>query len=315
MQGVNEKIVKYGDCTITRFDIVGSFFVYLFYNELFKKSKELKNQTTSKSTTDTYKELLVAYSEFTNSNEFFKQAVKGIHNYVVTNTNQIDMTHKECIDFIVGEFVPKGIFSSMRDVHKNKLLHEALASVVKQFITKLISNYLRVIIDNRNSSNIVIMQNEFLDIICIEKDKVYSKFISNNKQSETISIEIYKKKLSEIKREYEKKITMLVAALESQKKNNEVLESVNQKSSDIIKQLQSMVRANEAAKQEQKQEQKQEKKQEPVHIQEQEPVHIQKKEPVQIQKKVIESPKNIKPDDSEDQDGSSLLFDDADPYY
>lgn len=303
MQGVNEKIVKYGDCTITRFDIVGSFFVYLFYNELFKKSKELKNQTTSKSTTDTYKELLVAYSEFTNSNEFFKQAVKGIHNYVVTNTNQIDMTHKECIDFIVGEFVPNGIFTSMRDVHKNKLLHEALSSVVKQFISKVISKYLRVIIDVRDSSNIVILQNEFLDIICIEKDKVYSKFISNNKKSDTISVDIYKKKLTEIKQEYEKRISMLISALESQKKNNDVLEAVNQKSSDIIKQLQSMVRANEIKK----------KNTEADEIK----PKIEVKPKIEDKIEII-SPKSVvqkSSEDTEDQDGSNLLFDDTDPYY
>lgn len=309
MQGVNEKIVKYGDCTITRFDIVGSFFVYLFYNELFKKSKELKNQTTSKSTTDTYKELLVAYSEFTNSNEFFKQAVKGIHNYVVTNTNQIDMTHKECIDFIVGEFVPNGIFTSMRDVHKNKLLHEALSSVVKQFISKVISKYLRVIIDVRDSSNIVILQNEFLDIICIEKDKVYSKFISNNKKSDTISVDIYKKKLAEIKQEYEKRISMLISALESQKKNNDVLEAVNQKSSEIIKQLQSMVRANEIKKKNTEADEAKPK--------------LEAKPKIEVKPKIedkieIISPKSVvqkSSEDTEDQDGSNLLFDDADPYY
>ena len=39
---MNRHLSKYGNNTITRFDIVGSFFVNLFYNEFYKKSNSLK---------------------------------------------------------------------------------------------------------------------------------------------------------------------------------------------------------------------------------------------------------------------------------
>lgn len=305
MQGVGDKILKYGDCTITRFDIVGSFFVYLFYNELFKKAKLLKDQSASKSMTDIYKELLTAYSEFTSTNEFFKQAVKGIHNYVVTNTNQIGMTHKECIDFIVSEFVPSNIFNSLRDVHKNKLFHDALSNVVKQFISKIISKYLRMTIDNRDNNNIVILQNEFLDIICIEKDNVYSKFINGN-QTETMSIVLHKKKVSDLKQEYEKKMNTLMATLESQKKTNATLETVNQKSSEIIKQLQAMVK--NLKEKNLKEKNLKEKLAEPM----QRSLKEKLAEPVEpILEKLAES---VQENPEEDEDGK-LLFDDNDSYY
>ncbi len=313
---INEKILKYGDCTITRFDIVGSFFVYLFYNELFKKAKDLMNQSANRSTTDIYKELLCSYSEFTNTSDFFKQAVRGIHNYVVTNTNQIDMTHKECIDFIVSEFVPKSIFGSLRDMHKSKIFHEAMSSVVKQFIAKIISKYMRVVIDNRDANNVVILQNEFIDIICIEKDKVYSKFISG-RAAETISVDAYKQKLGairdefegkfkQLKQDYDSQIEQLLSAIATQKKNNDALETVNKKSADIIKQLQALVKSTE-------QELAKYKNAPPVRsVRASSPSNSPKNQeqvPVQAQARAQEQ------EQEDDQDGNNLLFDEADSYY
>lgn len=297
---MNDKILKYGDCTITRFDIVGSFFVYLFYNELFKKAKNISSQSMNRSITDTYKDLLTSYSEFTSTDEFFRQSVKGIHNYVVTNTNQIGMTHKECVDFIVSEFVPSNAFNLLRDVQKNKLFHETLSSVVKQYIAKLISKYLRSIIDNRSPDNVILMQNEFLEIICLEKDKVYSKFI-HGKQSETVSVDLYKHKLANLKKEYESKIASLMNVIESQKKTNHALETVNQRSTEIIKQLQAMVK----------------KKPSPAEVDSEDlavknidnDLPIKKKEI--ITEAVIEEKKNKSPEDEE----GSLLFDESDNYY
>jgi hypothetical protein len=226
---MSKHITKHGSGTITRFDIVGSFFANLFYNELFKKANSLKQQHIDKSTTDIYKELLTAYSEFTERDEFFKQSVRGIHAYIISNTNQIDMTHKECIDFIVKELVPCRIYNSLRDAHKSKLFHETMSTTVKQFISCIIMKYLRMIIDQRgNTENATVLQNEFLDIICTEKDRVYSKFIS--KSSSTINVEIHKQKVRSLEQEIKKKDTLIAQ-----------LTTVNTKAAGVIKQLQKKV--------------------------------------------------------------------------
>ena len=238
---MNRHLSKYGNNTITRFDIVGSFFVNLFYNEFYKKSNSLKQQTLDKSTTDIYKELLVAYSDFTSREEFFKQAVKGIHAYVISNTNQIDMTHKECIDFIVKEFVPEKLFSSLRDIQKSKLFHDTISNVVKQFISKILSKYIKAVVDYRSvQETSIILQNEFLDIICIEKDKVYGKFLAP-KSNNNIPVEAYKEKL--------KKFIDIISKKDAEiEKNNKIIKNMKNihiKSSDIIKNLQSKVNSLE----------------------------------------------------------------------
>jgi len=243
MNTAHRFVYKYGNNTITRFDIVGSFFVNLFYNELFKKSNSLKQQTLDKSATDIYKELLVAYSDFTTREEFFKQSVKGIHAYVISNTNQIDMTHKECIDFIVKEFVPDKIFISLRDVQKSKIFHDTMSSVVKKFIAKLISKYIKIIMDYRDLPSdssfgksskseldySTILQNEFLDIICQEKDKVYSKFITTNSK-DTISLELHRNKIKSI-----------MSIMSSKNDEIENQKNIIKKTADVIKKLRSKI--------------------------------------------------------------------------
>jgi len=231
---MNRHLTKYGNNTITRFDIVGSFFVNLFYNEFYKKSNNLKQQKLDKSTTEIYVELLSSYSDFTEREEFFKQAVNGIHAYVISNTNQIDMTHKECIDFIVKEFIPENIFNNLRENQKAKIFHDSIKNSVKLFISKIVSRYIKLIIDNRNSpESSTILQNEFLDIICTEKDKIYGKFIAP-KSSSSIPVEIHKKKINDLLSILNKKDKDI------SKKDNLIngLREVNEKSRDVIKQLQ-----------------------------------------------------------------------------
>lgn len=231
---MNKHLSKYGNNTITRFDIVGSFFVNLFYNEFYKKSNNIKQQRLDKSTTDIYVELLSSYSDFTDREEFFKQAVNGIHAYVISNTNQIDMTHKECIDFIVKEFIPDNIFNNLRENQKAKIFHDSIKTTVKIFISKIVSRYIKLVIDNRHSpESSTILQNEFLDIICIEKDKIYGKFIAP-KSSNNIPVEIHKKKLTDllnILNQKDKELHKKESLIQGLKK-------VNEKSSEIIKQLQ-----------------------------------------------------------------------------
>ncbi len=234
---MNRHLSKYGNNTITRFDIVGSFFVNLFYNEFFKKANSLKQQSLDKSTTEIFKELLVAYSDFTSREEFFKQAVKGIHAYIISNTNQIDMTHKECIEFIVKEFIPENVYSSLRENQKAKIFHDAIANVVREFISKIISKYIKMVIDYRQSpESSTVLQNEFLDIICLEKDKVYGKFIAP-KSSNAIPAEIYKKKMTAII----EVINMKEEEIKKKNKTIEALKHVNDKSAAIIRELQEKI--------------------------------------------------------------------------
>ena len=98
-----------------------------------------------------------------------------------------------------------------------------------QYLAKMV-----MIIDNHShSENITILQDLFLKIILLEKDKVYSKFL-NPDSNNTISVELFKTKLMELVNE-KKEINAENIQL---KKTVDILKQLLEKNSNIIIELQ-----------------------------------------------------------------------------
>jgi len=232
LREINKAILhKYSQSTLSKFDIIGSYFVNLYYNEFYLKAKNLKNQGTYNNITEAYKNLLSSYVEFSKQQDFFKQIVKGIHTYCISTTRYTTMSHKECIDFMVSEFVPVNLWSSLRENQKNKLFHDSLIHCIEEFTEKIILNHLYIIIDNHDKDeNIIILQDLFLTIILLEKDKIFSKFINPNKNS----LDVFKTKLQQIIND-KKQIHDENCNL---KKKVNILEELNKKNANIILELQ-----------------------------------------------------------------------------
>lgn len=223
---------KYSQSTLSKFDIIGSYFVNLYYNEFYIKAKNLKTQGNSSNLTEAYKNVLSSYVEFSNHQDFFKQIVKGIHTYCISTTRYTTMSHKECIDFMVSEFVPDNLWSSLRENQKNKLFHESLINCIKIFTEKIICNHLHIIIDNHGQGeNITILQDLFLNIILLEKDTIFSKFINPKNNN---NIELFREKLQNLLND-KKKIASENKELSDKFK---ILTILNQKNIKIITELQ-----------------------------------------------------------------------------
>jgi hypothetical protein len=231
---------KYSQSTLSKFDIIGSYFVNLYYNEFYTKAHTLRINGTYENVTDAYKNILSSYLDYTNKPEFFKQIIKGIHAYCISTTKYTTMTHKECIDFMINEFIPQKLWNSIRENQKNKLFHESINNSIKIFTADIISNHLVMIIDNHlHSENIIILQDLFLKIILLEKDKVYSKFL-NPDNNNMISTELFKTKLLELVND-KKDLTNQNVQL---KKNIEVLKQFLEKNSSVILELQKKNKEN-----------------------------------------------------------------------
>lgn len=229
---VNNFNNKYSQSTLSKFDIIGSYFVNLYYNEFYIKAKNLKTQGNSNNLTEAYKNVLSSYVEFSNHQDFFKQIVKGIHTYCISTTRYTTMSHKECIDFMISEFVPTNLWSSLRENQKNKLFHESLINCIKIFTEKIICNHLHIIIDNHDQNeNIIILQDLFLNIILLEKDTIFSKFINPKNNN---SLELFREKLQNLLNDKKKIINDNKLLLEKIK----ILDNLNKKNANIIIELQ-----------------------------------------------------------------------------
>ena len=226
---------KYEQSTLSKFDIIGSYFVNLFYNEFYSKANTLKLNGTYNNTTEAYKSILGSYLDFIKKPEYFKQIIKGIHAYCISTTRYTTMSHKDCIDFMVNEFIPQKLWNSIRENQKNKLFHESINHSINIFTTEIISNHLVMIIDNHShQENITILQDLFLKIILLEKDKIYSKFL-NPESNNTISIELFKTKVMELIND-KKDLSVLNNKLT---KNIDMLNKLTEKNNSIIVELQS----------------------------------------------------------------------------
>lgn len=229
---VNNFNNKYSQSTLSKFDIIGSYFVNLYYNEFYIKAKNLKTQGAYNNMTDAYKNILSSYVDFSTHQDFFKQIVKGIHTYCISTTRHTTMSHKECIDFMVSEFVPNNLWNSLRENQKNKLFHESLINCIKVFTENIITNHLHIIIDNHDQNeNIIILQDLFLTVILLEKDKIFSKFINPGDNS---GLELFKQKLQKIIDDKKK----LIDSNKNLTDKINLLDSLNKKNSNIILELQ-----------------------------------------------------------------------------
>lgn len=229
---VNNFNNKYSQSTLSKFDIIGSYFVNLYYNEFYIKAKNLKMQGNSNNLTEAYKNVLSSYVEFSNHQDFFKQIVKGIHTYCISTTRYTTMSHKECIDFMISEFVPTNLWSSLRETQKNKLFHESLINCIKIFTEKIICNHLHVIIDNHDQNeNITILQDLFLNIILLEKDTIFSKFINPKTNN---NLELFRDKLQNLLNEKKKMLNDNKQLHEKLK----IYDELNKKNANIILELQ-----------------------------------------------------------------------------
>lgn len=233
-------VSKYTQSTLSKFDIIGSYFVNLFYNEFYSKSKVLKLNGSFINLTEAYKNILGSYLDFIKKPEFFKQIVKGIHAYCISTTKYTTMTHKECIDFMVHEFIPEKLWNSIRENQKNKLFHESIGNCITIFIENIINNRIHIIIDNHDQpENIIILQDLFLSIILLEKDKIYSKFLNPNSNN-TVSIELFKDKLMTLVNEKKD----LILENNTLKKNYNILKQLNEKNTNVVIELQKIHKLN-----------------------------------------------------------------------
>lgn len=171
----------YGKETVSKLDIIGSYIVDLYYNRLYNKAISLK-ETSGKSITESYHYVLSTYIKNIDGIEFYKTFLHGVYFYTTISTKYQNMTHKQCLDFFVIEFIPSQYMNSMTEVQKNNIMFMVLKNTIRKFTESVLQKYLGMIIDEHlDVDNIPVLQDEFLKYMLMERDKSYNQFISSEK--------------------------------------------------------------------------------------------------------------------------------------
>lgn len=248
--------------TVSKFEIIGSFVVHLYFNEFFIQAKKLYTNKVYPSVLESYKNILCDYSQFVKTPKFFKNIIMGINMNCATVTIYNSMNENECIAFMAKEFIPTNIFDTVTFDNKKSILNIILTNCLLHFSQDVIINHLDLIVNNRSEQTVSVLQDLFLKIIKMEKDKMFSKFINpspstvpvklfNSVQKKIIELTKIKKelincnnKLADDNKSLTEKINKLLQDAGSNNKKNNSFEEANVKLMQMVTNLNTTIANN-----------------------------------------------------------------------
>ncbi len=191
---------SYSKKTIETFEILAAYFVDVYYNHLYIEAKVFKTSQKTSNITEGYKHALNAYIQAVENPKMYKRILTGIIDYF-ESLGFVNINFMQCIDKIIKEFVPEDFFNSVNKQQKIALLKSIIYQINKNFLEKIVRKFLGVIIDNHNDQdNIRVLQDEFIDILFLERENMFHRFVAksvnntgssvNNKILESMQTEI-----------------------------------------------------------------------------------------------------------------------------
>jgi len=174
---------NYQKKTMDYFEVMAAYFVDIFYNHLFIEGKKLRTNKSVSSITEGYKHALNAFLQGIENPKSYKKILVGIHEFFISS-GFTSMSFSECIERVTEEFIPKDYYTSVSKQQKISILKLVICQSNKTFVEKLVKNYLRLVIDTHNDAdNIRVLQDAFIDILMLERENIYHRFISTAKSN------------------------------------------------------------------------------------------------------------------------------------
>lgn len=237
---------SYDKSTITMASIMSSYFVNIYYNNLFVEAEKNKRLGNITSVTEGYKNALQNMIDGFNSNEHCKTLIRGIH-HIYNTYNGTSIMYSDFFNRLVKEFVPAPYFPSLTDTQKFMIIKKIIRDANYTIINKIISNFLSYIIDDRTKENADVLQDEMLNSLLIERELCYEKFVNEKTGTDDEKTHLIKKMQDEIAKLLKEKYS-LIGVVEKMKqivlKKNAEIDSLRESEATAIS---SAAAAREAA--------------------------------------------------------------------
>jgi hypothetical protein len=203
---------KYDRKVLETFDLIGCYFIDLFYNDLFLKSKHAFTTGHSKSLTETYRSHIIWFMRGIDEKpKNYIEVMKKLLDYYNSATKTITSTLSELEHKILCQFIPTEYYQDFTNANKEKVLHDIIIRAVNQLGEIALEPVMlgKIIDDHMNQGNVQLLQEKMTDIFIILREEYYSKFvneISKASGNKTVSIEQFKKLKSEYAEEIKRRI-------------------------------------------------------------------------------------------------------------
>jgi len=178
---------KYSKRTISTFEIVGAYFVNYYVDDLYQHAKEASLKGDYSSITEAYKYHIKYFHQAflgtpaaksgKRSFHHYNRIVKVLLTYYSEHSGHRTVSIVELVDRIVRELVPEEYFQDYNNQDKDRTMRTVLSNVITKFSELILTKYLKLVIDERTAWDLRPLQDEFLQLILVEREKLFSAFI------------------------------------------------------------------------------------------------------------------------------------------
>lgn len=232
--------------TLIVYEVMAAYYVDLYYNHAYFEGRRVKITGKVSSITEGYKHVLTAMQREAEQPKHFTKTLNQIKE-VFIKAGFDGMLFGDCLDTIVKEFVPVDYYQVLTKQQKLGIIKEVIKNVNQNFIPKLVRQYLTMIIDRRKElDNPRILQDDFIDLLLIERETFYNRFISAPRTTNYTS-EITERLKEEVKTLCEEKhklhgmiiqLKKIIISKENEKKSNlEEIRTLKEKVQDLSNEL------------------------------------------------------------------------------
>jgi len=179
---------NYSRETISRYSIIGSYFIHQIYNTVYAKAKkEWHNNRNKESLTFLYEKYIDNYSLLMKKDrEFRKKEFDGLFKYYIHHTGYRSWTFTVFLNEITKEFFIVESENALTTPQKHEIFTRTITNSLQSFISKLKNTYLGMIVDEHNNrENIKTLQEEFIDCLIYRREE-WSDKIDNSGRSQYV---------------------------------------------------------------------------------------------------------------------------------
>ena len=129
MSGLEIDRSKYDNSVINTCEILGTYFVNVYYNEIYLKMRELKMNNGVESLTDAYRNGVQLYFTNMQKPDYYKRVVERIHDLYTKSTGVSTLSFRECIHQIGKQFAAKDSYDGFSDSQRQGLVRKVITDV------------------------------------------------------------------------------------------------------------------------------------------------------------------------------------------
>lgn len=197
------KTNEYKKLTLDVMEVVGSYIISLYYNNMYTTAKMKHEQQSYASITDAYKDVIKGFLMHIDQPEQLNSFLRDLKQWYSAWINNQNADHAFIIDSIVKEYVPEDYFSQLSYKVKDQLFIFIFIQAIKRIGIQIFDiNNLRKICDDHGnkSDNVKYFQDVMLSIMIEIRTLLFSRFmngsVNNGKQdNRTILIDKLKSEL------------------------------------------------------------------------------------------------------------------------